>query len=92
MRKYETVYVFNAKGDSYKNGLEAVKKIYEKNNATISKEEDMQERSLAYEVQKQDRGHYHLIEADIEPSVVIEIEKDLKLTKELLKYLFVVKG
>jgi len=92
LRKYETVYVFHSKGDSYKNGLDAVKKIYEKNNASITKEEDMQERALAYPVKKQDRGHYHLIEADIEPASIIAMEKDLKLNKDLLKYLFVVKG
>ncbi len=91
MRSYEFTAVFRIKEDNYAIGLKAVKDILEKAGASISSEEDMGDRLLAYPVKKEERGHYHLFNIETEPTSLFNIEKDLKLRTELLKYLFVKK-
>ena len=57
MRKYELTAIFPAKEDVIKEGNEAVRAELAKHNATIVKEDDMNERELAYEIKKNKRGH-----------------------------------
>lgn len=89
MRKYEAVFIFPSREEEYTSGREAVRNLFKKSNASITKEEDMGERDLAYPIKKEDRGHYYLFEADIEPEVVNELDKSLRLRDEILKFLFV---
>ncbi len=91
MRSYEFTAVFRVKEDNYSTGLKAVKDIFQKNGATIASEEDMGDRPLAYVVKKEERGHYHLLNVEADPAVILKIEEALKLTNQLLKYLFVKK-
>jgi len=91
MKKYELVCVFKTKENQYVAGLERVKEIVTSNGAVINGDEDMKDRELAYPIQKEDRGHFHLLLIDAEPVSIIEMEKDLKLTQSILRYLFVKK-
>jgi small subunit ribosomal protein S6 len=49
----------------------------------------MGDRELAYIVKKEERGHYHLLNFQAEPSAIIKLDADLKLVKGILKYLIV---
>lgn len=91
MKKYELVCVFKTKENQYVSGLERVKEIVTSNEAVINGDEDMKDRELSYPIQKETRGHYHLLLIDAEPASIIEMEKDLKLTQSILRYLFVKK-
>jgi small subunit ribosomal protein S6 len=49
----------------------------------------MGDKLLAYPVNKEERGHYHLFNIEADPAGILKIEEALKLRTELLKYLFV---
>ncbi|MBN2627000.1 MAG: 30S ribosomal protein S6 [Spirochaetales bacterium] len=89
MRKYELMVVFRTKENKYVTGMEAVKKVLDKRSAKIESEEDRGDRELAYEVDNEQHGHYHLFNLDLDPEVIVKLEEDLKLTDEILKYIFV---
>lgn len=89
MRKYELLVVFRTKENQYVSGIEAIKKVLDKRSVKIDSEEDRGDRELAYEVDKEQHGHYHLFNLDVDPEIIDKLENDLKLTNEILKYLFV---
>lgn len=91
MRKYELMVIFRIKENQYVSGIEAVKKVLEKRSATIDTEEDRGDRELAYEIDNDTRGHYHLFNLDLDPTVILKLEDDLKLTNEILRYILVKK-
>ena len=91
MRSYEFTAVYRVKEDNYSTGLKAVKDIFQKNGVTIASDEDMGDKLLAYPVNKEERGHYHLFNIEADPAGIQKIEEALVLTNELLKYLFVKK-
>ncbi len=85
------VAVFRVTGDDYSNGITAVKKILESEQAKVLSEVDMEDRSLAYPIKKETRGHYKLFNLSFKPERLIHLESQLKLVNELLRYLFVQK-
>jgi len=91
MRDYELMLLFKADSDAFKVGLEKSKAILTDLGANLTKEEDREEKNLAYPVKKQDRGHYYLIELSIDPAKVLEADKLFKLQEDLLKFMFVKK-
>jgi small subunit ribosomal protein S6 len=46
-------------------------------------------RRLAYEIDNQREGYYVLFEADIDADHIEEIERDLKLSGQILRYLVI---
>jgi len=46
-------------------------------------------RKLAYEIDRQREGYYTLMEAEIEPKALMEIERSLNLSPFVLRYLVV---
>lgn len=89
MRNYELLTVFNTKANGYATGLEQVKELLGKRKAKVVKEEDMGDKELAYDVKGEQRGHYHLFNLELDPQSIIKIDADLKLTSNVLKFLFV---
>ncbi len=89
MRKYEVCCLFKPDNQEFERGKEAVKKALGELGATVTKEEDMGNRSLAYEVQKFDHGHYYLFEMDMAPEQAFQTKTTFKLIDELLKFLLV---
>ena len=89
MRKYELMIVFSPEEDKFKAGSEAVRSVLANFGATIDKEESYGDRDLTYIIDKQKRGRFVLFTINANPAKIDEIEKQFKLTKNLLKYLFV---
>lgn len=46
-------------------------------------------RKLAYEIDRQREGYYTLMESEIEPRALAEIERNLNLSPYILRYLIV---
>src|SRR5690606_16998338 len=46
-------------------------------------------RKLAYEIDRQREGYYVLMEANIDPLGLPELERNLKLTSPILRYLII---
>lgn len=89
MRKYELMTVFTTDEDKFKAASEAVRSVLANFGATIDKEEPYGDRDLTYIIEKQKRGRFVLFTVSANPAKISEIENQLKLTKDLLKWLFV---
>ncbi len=89
MRKYELMTVFSTEEDKFKASSEAVRSVLANFGATIDKEDSYGDRDLTYIIDKQKRGRFVLFTVSANPAKIDEIEKQFKLTKNLLKYLFV---
>lgn len=89
MRKYELMSIFPLDEEKSSQGKESVRKVLTSFGADIEKEELFGDRDLAYEVAKQRRGRFILFTLKINPDKISEVEKEFKITQNLLKYLFV---
>ena len=89
MKTYEAVVIFASDAAPYQEGREFLKKEFEGAGISVTKEEDMGDRLLAYPVRKNDRGHFILYVLESAPEPLKALTKTLKLRPEILKYLFV---
>ncbi|NCO03611.1 MAG: 30S ribosomal protein S6 [Alphaproteobacteria bacterium] len=89
MPYYETVFI--ARQDlseaQVKELTEAYSKIIKDAKGKILKVENWGLRTLAYKISKNRRGHYVLIESDSEPAPVIEMERQMRLSEDILRYM-----
>lgn len=46
-------------------------------------------RKLAYEIDRQREGYYVIMEANVDPSGLPEVERNLKLSSAILRYLII---
>lgn len=91
MREYEAIFIFRAEDELYAKGRELITGEFKTAKAKILKEDDMGSRELAYPIENETRGHYHLYEAEMEPEKLESITQSIKLMEPVLKYLFVKK-
>ncbi len=61
--------------------------IIKKNGGKILKIENWGLRSLAYRIKKNRKGHYVLIETDTPPAALLEMERNMRLHEDLLRYM-----
>ncbi len=91
MRDYETMFIVNPDGseDEINALLERIKKIIVSNGGEILAEEHMGIKKMAYEIQKKRMGYYGLFRFKGEPSVKNELERNLRLFDDVLRFLVV---
>ena len=87
---YETLFVVHPeKGMRMKEFVERFKKIIEGQNGTVSQVDEWGARDLAYRIEKQSRGYYTLLRYQASGRAVEELERNLKLTDGILRYMTV---
>jgi len=90
MRKYECVYVISPTLEE-----EQIKAVVERFNNLVSQygelesTEEWGRKKLAYEVKKHREGYYVLMTFSANPDFPAELERNFKITEEVLKYLVV---
>ncbi|CAH1220987.1 MULTISPECIES: 30S ribosomal protein S6 [Paenibacillus] len=88
MRKYEVMYIIRPDIEQ-----EAVQAAVEKfqgvisNGGEITKHDVQGKRRLAYEIKKFRDGVYVLVNFTAEPAVVTELERLMKISDEVIRYL-----
>ena len=88
MRKYEVMYIIRPDIEQ-----EAVQAAVEKfqgiisNGGEITKHDVQGKRRLAYEIKKHRDGVYVLVNFNAEPAVVTELERIMKISDEVIRYL-----
>jgi small subunit ribosomal protein S6 len=91
MRRYEVLYIVHP--DLTDEETKAVSDRYSElvtaQQGTIIKVEDWGRRRLAYEIRKQDKGTYILIDFYGPGSMIKEIERNFRIDDKVLKYLTV---
>ncbi len=91
MRNYEFTVIFDANDEMTAKGMEIVNTKFAAAGVNITKQEDLGLKNLAYEIKKQDKGHYHYFEIEADPASINKISSELLLEAPVLKFLFVVK-
>lgn len=92
MRKYECVYIISPTLEE-----EQVKAMVERFNNLVSQNGELESteewgrKRLAYEVKDQKEGYYVLMNFSANPDFPAELERNFKITEEVLKYLVVSK-
>ncbi|WP_187983231.1 30S ribosomal protein S6 [Borreliella bavariensis] len=91
IKRYEACFLFKSEEIEYKGSLEEVRKFLEFFGATDIVSNFIGERALEYPIKKQARGRYEIIEFSMEGNNLKELESRLKLIKNLLRYMILVK-
>ena len=91
MRSYELVFIVNPELDE--DDLTAVRErvegLIKRSSGEVTKVEPWGLRRLAYPLQNQWEGQYVLMQLDMEPQGVAELERDLGLVEPILRHLIV---
>ena len=89
MRKYELMTIFTIEEEKYNAGLNTLRTTLGEFGVEIEKEEPFGDRDLCYEVKKQKRGRFVLLNIKANPAKIVDINRQFKLNPELLKCMFV---
>ena len=89
MNKYETIMILTK--DNEKLRKDAIEKIenYIKEKGKLESSDDMGLKKLAYEVKKNKEGYYYLINFEMRPDDIYELERIYRITDEILKFIIV---
>ena len=91
MNKYELALVLNAKLEDEPRAaaVEKVKEYIARFGGTVTNIDEWGKRRLAYEVQKMSEAYYYFIQFDAEPTVPAEVEQDVRIMDNVLRFLVV---
>ncbi len=90
MTLYETLFVVHPeKGSRVKEFVEKFKKVIEAQDGSVLQVDEWGLRDLAYRIDKQGKGVYLLMRYQSTGRAVQELERNLKLTDGILRYLTV---
>jgi len=91
MNSYETLFVVKPTltEEEITAQITKVKDILAKEGAELVGTNDMGMRKLAYPVQKNDRGYYTVLFYKAEGTVISELERNLKINEDVIKFLTV---
>jgi small subunit ribosomal protein S6 len=76
-------------GDELDGVVSNVEELITRNDGKVTKVDAWGLRKLAYPIRKQQEGRYYLIEFDLVPQGVREIERVLQLTEPVIRHLMV---
>jgi small subunit ribosomal protein S6 len=76
-------------GDELDGVVKNVEELIERNSGKATKLQPWGLRKLAYPIQKQQEGRYFLMNFDLEPQNIAELERVLKLTESVIRHLIV---
>jgi small subunit ribosomal protein S6 len=87
---YETLFIVHPeRGVRIKELIDRFKKVVEGQAGVVANVDEWGLRDLAYKIDKQGKGFYTLIRYESAPRAVEELERNLKLTDGILRYLTV---
>lgn len=90
MKKYEVMFIAKPLEEAEVTSIvEFISNLLTKNGAKIEKVDLWGKRRLAYPVKKQNDGYYVLINFEIEPDAIFEIDRVIKIREEILRHLIV---
>ena len=90
MTHYETLFIVHPeKGPRVKEFIERFRKVIEGQEGIVSQVEEWGLRDLAYRIDKQAKGYYTLLQYRSAGRAVEELERNLRLTDGILRYLTV---
>lgn len=91
LKDYETVFILTPvlSDTQMKDTVTKFKKILKDNKVKIINEEEWGLRKLAYPIQHKSTGFYNLFEFQAEPSVIKEVETEIRRDEKVMRFLTV---
>ena len=91
MRKYELALIVspNIEAEGVTAVVEKISGVIGSLNGEVASVDVWGRRKLAYMINNHREGTYVLLQINMLPASIIELERELKLTEELIRYLFV---
>ena len=88
MRNYENLVIVKPTltAEEIQNSIKAIEEVITSNGGEIATTNSMGMRKLAYPINKNERGYYHVIYSTIAPSAITEIERRFRLNEELIRF------
>ncbi len=86
---YESIFIINANlsDEETANVIKKMQDVVAKQGGEMTKFEDWGKKKLAYEINKQKRGHYAFFQFKAAPIAVAELERTYKMTDSVIKFL-----
>lgn len=86
---YETVFITrqDLTDGQVKDLTKTFEDIIKKEGGKVTKTEQWGLRTLAYRINKSKKGHYTLIESDAPGTAIIEMERNLRLNEDVMRYM-----
>ncbi|MFO7919177.1 MAG: 30S ribosomal protein S6 [Anaerolineae bacterium] len=91
MRTYELIFIAhpNLDEEGLQGLVDHVRDVVTEADGNIIDVDHMGRRQLAYPIRNRWEGYYVLVQADLEPATVTEVEHELNLREDILRYLLV---
>ena len=92
MNKYESVIIINPNVEE-----EAIKALIERfttlinTDGKVEKADELGKKKLAYEIAKNKEGYYVVFDFEANPSLIAELERNYRITDEILKFIVIKK-
>lgn len=92
MNKYDSVVIINPTVDE--EGMKALISRYTdliNNDGKVESVDELGKRELAYSVKKFDEGFYTVFHFEANPSLITELERNFRITDEIIKFMTIKK-
>ena len=91
MRRYETLLVLNPElpEAQTRETIDRARRVLTEAGAEDDQVQEWGMRDLAYEIRNHKRGYYVLLEYNASPEMVLELERNLKIADEVLRFISV---
>ncbi|MDA7818142.1 30S ribosomal protein S6 [Sulfurimonas sp.] len=88
MRKYENLVIVKPTltAEEIQASVKAIEEVITSNGGEITTTDTMGMRKLAYPIDKNERGYFHVIYYTIAPSAINEIERRFRINEDLLRF------
>jgi len=88
MRNYENLVIVKPTftAEEIQASVKAVEEIITSNGGEIAATNAMGMRKLAYPIEKNERGYYHVVYYSIAPAAIAEIERRFRINEDLLRF------
>ncbi len=92
MNKYESVVIINpnVEENSLKELIERFKTLIN-TDGNVEQVNELGKKKLAYEIKKNKEGYYVVYDFEAKPSLIAELERNYRITDEVLKFIVVKK-
>ena len=89
MRHYENLVIVKPTltAEEIQANIQAIEEVITSNGGEIAATDAMGMRKLAYPINKNERGYYHVIYFSVAPAAISEIERRFRINEELLRFI-----
>ena len=91
MRAYELAFILRPTldGDSLTACVEWLKDQIQAQTGEVTKVDEWGRRNLAYPINNFQEGYYVLVQANMLPESLLELERNIKLSEDIIRYMFI---